>query len=573
MNTGSVMQIVRYQRLIGLVPSGGSFSIRTNWGQALSTMGRSLRKFVEIYGLHIRKNAWNNSGTFNNSDLLWYAQAVGAMQARSLDDTSSWWFFAAIHGEYILKQGGPAWNSLPSPPQVPTTPLPTAAVSDLYWDQCQHGSWYFGPWHRGYLWALEAQVRTDVIKLGGPASWALPYWDYFGAGSEFNIPPAFTQQNLPDGSANPLYVAARYGPDGNGNIFVLTPTEESNGPVTEQCLTNDVYTGEDANTRSPGFGGPNTGFSHSANTYGNLESNPHNFVHVEVGGSSGPVQGLMSVPGTAALDPIFYLHHANIDRMWAGWNQNPANTNPTDPNWLNGPAAIGEAEFVMPMPYGSSWVYTPQQMSSLSQLNYQYDSLPPLPPPPTDLVVQRLARLRGATVAAQAQGGLHVTTGENKELVGASQGPVSIKSSGASVAVLFDSTARGKVAASLATASETALPDRVFLNLENVIGKFDAAELSLYINLPGGAKPGDHPELLAGTVALFGLGAASAPNGKHAGQGLNFALEITSIIDTLYLSRALDVDSLKVTIVPARRALPDRVEITVGRVSIHRQGA
>ena len=50
-----------------------------------------------------------------------------------------------------------------------------------------------------------------------------------------------------------------------------------------------------------------------------LESNPHNQVHVDVGGDSpdGRIWGLMSDPGLAALDPIFYMHHSNIDRMWA----------------------------------------------------------------------------------------------------------------------------------------------------------------------------------------------------------------------------------------------------------------
>jgi hypothetical protein len=33
-----------------------------------------------------RRNAWNNNGTFDNSDLLWYAKGVGVMQSRSLDD-------------------------------------------------------------------------------------------------------------------------------------------------------------------------------------------------------------------------------------------------------------------------------------------------------------------------------------------------------------------------------------------------------------------------------------------------------------------------------------------------------
>ena len=33
----------------------------------------------------------------------------------------------------------------------------------------------------------------------------------------------------------------------------------------------------------------------------------------------------------------------------------------------------------MPMPDGTAWVYTPQQMSTLSQLDYTYDSLPARP--------------------------------------------------------------------------------------------------------------------------------------------------------------------------------------------------
>jgi tyrosinase len=310
------------------------------------------RKEMSTY---IRANAWNNGGTFANTDLLWYAKGVGAMQARALNDPASWWFFAAIHGEYVtpdsLKDPNVfPWKDIPAPPAVPTTPLPATGVSDQYWDQCQHQSWYFPPWHRGYLLALEAQVRADVIALGGPSTWALPYWDYFGPGAEFNIPPAFTQQKLPDGSANPLFVLARYGPDSNGNIYVPTaaaikqhPHDPNfgNGTVTQTCMSNDLYTGSDHNTKPPGFGGPDTGFSHGGGTSGNLENNPHNLVHVYVGNISADQQtpGLMSDPGLAALDPIFYLHHSNIDRMWAVWNGNPKNTNPQQASWQNGPAA------------------------------------------------------------------------------------------------------------------------------------------------------------------------------------------------------------------------------------------
>jgi hypothetical protein len=31
------------------------------------------------------------------------------------------------------------------------------------------------------------------------------------------------------------------------------------------------------------------------------------------------LSGDMGSPKAAARDPIFWLHHANIDRMWVGW--------------------------------------------------------------------------------------------------------------------------------------------------------------------------------------------------------------------------------------------------------------
>jgi tyrosinase len=515
---------------------------------------------------YTRANAWNHGGTFQNPDLLWYAKGVGAMQARKLNESSSWWFYAAIHGEYIALGKFPGWGYLPSPPAVPTTPLPLKSVSAKYWKQCQHQSWYFAPWHRGYLIALEKQVREDVVKLGGPAAWALPYWNYLGPGDEFKIPPAFTLRSLPDGSPNPLYVKARYGPDGTGNIYIPVGP----GAANQDCLSDPVYTGSDDGI-PPGFGGPRTRFSHSGRANGGLESNPHNLVHDFVGGHlADGEEGLMSDPGLAGLDPIFYLHHANIDRMWALWNQTPSNTNPTDPNWLKGPAAVGERQFVMPNPDGSPWVYTPQQVNSLNLLDYTYDSLPSVPAA-APLLAQRLVTLGATAAAKNVEAGARVIMGTNVELVGANEQALPIKGSGASTVVKLDAGVRRKVSASLAAASESAAPDRVFLRLENVRGTHDAGVLSVYINLPEGAKPSDHPELLAGSVGLFGLRTASLTDGEHAGEGLNLVLEITKIVDTLHLRNSLDADSLTVRIVP-RQPVPDQAQITVGRVSIYRHG-
>ena len=513
---------------------------------------------------YTRANAWNHGGTFANPDLLWYAKGVGVLQTRALDDYSSWWFFAALHGEYIKETAFPGWGALPHPPDTPTTPAPAATVWQKYWNQCQHQSWFFLPWHRGYLLALEAQIRAAVVGLKGPETWALPYWNYFGGGTENQIPPAFTATTLPDGNPNPLYVKARYGPKGDGNISIPIPQ------VNQNALTNDLYTGTDHNTPPPGFGGPKTGFSHGGTTSGNQENNPHNLVHVYVGGNGpGGTYGLMSDPGIAALDPIFYLHHCNIDRMWAVWN-NGGNKNVTDPNWLKGPAAHGKRGFVMPMPDNNSWVYTPEQMDSLSKVDYTYDNLP-APPPTPNLLTERLKKL-GATVAAsRVRGGAAVPEPQNEELLGASEGAVPIKGAKVSTTVRLAPAVRQKVSHSLTNASEAAPPDRVFLRLENVRGTYDAVALAAYVNLPADAKPEQHPELLAGTVGLFGLRRASRKDDQHAGEGLTFVLDITSIVDSLHLRNALN-DAIQVTLVP-HQEIPGQAEVTVGRVGIYRLGA
>ena len=111
-----------------------------------------------------------------------------------------------------------------------------------------------------------------------------------------------------------------------------------------------------------------------------------------------------------------------------------------------------------------------------------------------------------------------------------------------------------------AAASETVLPDHVYLCLENVRGTRGTHKLSVYVN-----------ELLAGSVALFGLRRASLKDGQHGGEGLNFVLDMTHIIDTLHLDDALELDSLDVRIVPSL-AVVDNEDFSVGRVSVYRQG-
>ncbi len=113
--------------------------------------------------------------TLGRTRVLWYARGVAAMQARPLAEPTSWRFYAAMHGFNAAR-----WQQLGY--LGPADQPPSQALIDQFWVQCQHGSWYFLPWHRGYVLALEANIRAVVLRLGGPSDWALPYWDYLGPG-------------------------------------------------------------------------------------------------------------------------------------------------------------------------------------------------------------------------------------------------------------------------------------------------------------------------------------------------------------------------------------------------------
>lgn len=156
------------------------------------------------------------------------------------------------------------------------------------------------------------------------------------------------------------------------------------------------------------------------------------------------------------------------------------------------------------------------------------------------------------------------------ELLGANQQSLSLTGTEARTSVTLDTAVRAKVATSFAAAAGGGAPDRVFLNLENVRGLNDATVFSVYINVPDGEDPASHPELRAGSIALFGVRKATMTDDKQAGDGLTFVLDITHIIDALHLAGNLNVSQLHVRLVP-RRPVPESAQVSIGRISVFRQ--
>ncbi|HEY3848009.1 MAG TPA: tyrosinase family protein [Acetobacteraceae bacterium] len=85
------------------------------------------------------------------------------------------------------------------------------------------------------------------------------------------------------------------------------------------------------------FGGiakPNVGRWHGRSR---LETIPHNAIHSYVGGEAPDgALGDMTELSTAALDPLFYAHHGNLDRLWEIWRADPMRkaTEPDDDAFL-----------------------------------------------------------------------------------------------------------------------------------------------------------------------------------------------------------------------------------------------
>lgn len=105
----------------------------------------------------IRRNVWGLGGDWAD-EILWYARGVAAMKARALAQPTSWRFYAGMHGF-----NSTLWQQLGY--LFPSDQPPSQAQLSTFWSQCQHGSWYFLPWHRGYVLALEANIRAEVVAL------------------------------------------------------------------------------------------------------------------------------------------------------------------------------------------------------------------------------------------------------------------------------------------------------------------------------------------------------------------------------------------------------------------------
>jgi tyrosinase len=157
-----------------------------------------------------------------------------------------------------------------------------------------HGGPGFLPWHRAYLLDLERELQAIDPTV------SLPYWRFDRAAKSL-----FTRDfmGVPDsiGSvrfspSNPLQFWATDGVQGiNRRLEGIDPAKGASGVVLNEAATI-------------GLGSTYTQFR-------DMQFNPHNQAHVQY------FSGSISDINTAAKDPLFFLLHCNVDRLWAKWQR------------------------------------------------------------------------------------------------------------------------------------------------------------------------------------------------------------------------------------------------------------
>jgi tyrosinase len=249
-----------------------------------------------------------------------------------------------------------------------------------------HMSPMFLPWHREYLrlWELDLQA------VSGDPTLAIPYWNWAdpaagpdealwaddflggnGRAGDFKVmtgPFAVDKGNWPivydDTGMN--YLSRAFG---TSNLAPTLPTQpdvdaaSAVGPYDQDPwdMTADI-------TQS---------FRNNLEGWGAQVPRLHNQVHVWTGGDRATMAG-----GASPNDPVFFLHHANIDRIWAMWQDSPGTAHTYLPVDEQADRPGVSLDFVMPL---FPMSVRPADVLDYRALGFIYDTSAPAPPVPAPL--------------------------------------------------------------------------------------------------------------------------------------------------------------------------------------------
>jgi tyrosinase len=363
-------------------------------------------------------------------DLKALKHGIQVMKDRSLKDPKDprgWIYQTAIHGTYLVPE-------------------------QEMWNQCQHKNPFFLSWHRMYLYFFERILR----EASGDRNLTLSYWDFTNKASRA-LPKVFLQ---PASADNPLYTTERSDQANGGGEL---PEKIAN---TDLAMSLTSFTDRDASVGDYGFSRQ-------------LEETPHSHIHTAIG-------GYMADPRQAALDPVFFFYHANIDRQWSKWLAlGQGRADPSDEMWLR------QQRYVFYDADGEQvWLTGEQIIDTAKQLSYRYDD---------DSEPQQTADRTG-TYATHNEGGRALVT------IGATQGNrTRFAESITNVRLNISPEAKTLLAKKLQS-EPNAFNSRAVLILDDIV--VDTAiegYFEVYLDLPTDVRPDPTASAFVGLVSFFGV--------------------------------------------------------------------
>ncbi|KAF8514606.1 hypothetical protein JB92DRAFT_124714 [Gautieria morchelliformis] len=348
----------------------------------------------------------------DKKQLSLYIQALDAMFKEKDDPRLSWFSVGGIHGLPYVE-----WNQSPPPLDPQGNPGPF----------CVHATPLFAPWHRPYVALLEQIIGTHAASIAekytadtalwksAAANLRQPYWDWAinpvppdviisdekvkilhaPMGEEVEVENPFLRYRFRSDSERQSFhesfkdwpTTLRYptgkGKDATSDVvqLKLELAKYKSGDNSLKSQARELFWLDDWNQFS-------TTRDHPDRIHNSLEG-VHNAVHNVVGGHSPApeqVEGHMADISYAGFDPIFFLHHCQVDHLLSLWSY-------IHTLWITGPDASKD---LTPFWKTQSNYWSSTDIQTESSLHYTYPELVG-GPTPAEVALKVIKLYGGAT--------------------------------------------------------------------------------------------------------------------------------------------------------------------------------
>ncbi|KAM0740987.1 hypothetical protein ACQRIT_003844 [Beauveria bassiana] len=318
-----------------------------------------------------------------------YIQALGAMQAADATDPESYFQISGIHGKPFAEYDG-------------TGPMNTSGWAGY----CPHMEALFLPWHRPYVALFEQTLVSHARKIAvkypeehrskyieAADTLRSPFWDWATdrAVPQATVPQTLTINVSEDGRLeariveNPLYTfkfpqVVLEGHLGEfdhekrtqvyrcNQLFMSYP-ETANANIRSKNYKQSLY---DSFTRSTDF----RQFATMDSTGNSLEA-IHGSIHWDAA-----CQGQFLTVEFTGFDPLFMMHHTNVDRLWAYWQVMHPDQQLFSGEYLSKPrwatpenTTITTKSPLQPFRRTETEFHTSETVQSIHDLGYSYPGL------------------------------------------------------------------------------------------------------------------------------------------------------------------------------------------------------